>query len=310
MRARWILLVLSLSTSDAGAGAADRTCEQNAVAEGGLRIALVHPRTCPPGDLAVTGGPKPIVLERALWSRWLGRDRLPIRVGDLLVWLQADGDRSLLRVTHVPDGATTTLARGGFLPDVARSGSYLAVTESHDPLPRDMTLAIAHRFVVVDLSDPKKTVLAASPPREVSGAAFEHFLDGRDTPGAFWFLLTSRASFSVGRWHAGTTELATFAGSYRSYANIAIDPVCGNVAVNACDREPSCAIEIESIDGVVSRRFDLPTRVGGTGPALPWEGEVTRLGALEPDGLVYEWMSLENYGLGRRTIAFGGACRP
>jgi len=307
MRARWFVLALAVWTSRVDAGAPDATCAQVAVAEGGLRVALVHPHVCPPADLSVTGGPKPMVLERALWSRWLGRDRLPIRAGDLLFWLQADGDRSLLRATRVSDGTTTTLGRGGFLPDVERSGPYLAVAESHDPLPRDMTLAIAHRIAVVDLSDPTKPVLA-SPSREVPGAAFEHFLIGHDAPGVFWFLLTSGMSFTVARWHAGTTELATFAGSYRTYANIAIDARCGNVAVNACDRAPGCRIEIASLDGVVSRTFDLPTRTGQA--ALPWEGEVTRLVALRPEGLTYEWMSLETYALAPKTIAFGGPCRP
>jgi hypothetical protein len=303
-----VILALGVSTSQVEAGAVDRTCMQVAVAEGLLRIAPVHPRTCPPDDLAVTGGPKPFVLDHALWSRWIGRGRLPMRVGNLLFWLQADGDRSLLRATRVSDGTTTTLARGGFMPDVERSGAYLAVVESHDALPRDTTFAIGHHIVVVDLSDPNKPVLAA-PSREVPGAGFEHFLGGRDAPGAFWFLLTSSTSFTVARWHAGTTELVTFAGSYGTYANIAIDAVCGNVAVNACDRKPSCTIEMASLDGVVSRRFDLPSRVGVAAP-LPWEGEVMRLIALRPDGLTYDWMSLESYTLTPKTITFGGPCRP
>jgi hypothetical protein len=282
---------------------------QDAVAEGMLRIALVHPRACPPGDLAVTGGPTRIVLERVLWSRWIGRGRLPMRIGDLLFWLQADGDRSLLRVTRVADGTTTTLARGGFMPDVERSGSFLAIEESHDPLPRDTTLAIGHHIVVVDLSDPNKPVLSPSPSREVPGGAVEHFFDAHDAPGAFWFLLTSAAGSTVARWYAGTTELVTFPASYRWYANIAIDARCGNVAVNACNRARDCTIEVASLDGVVHRKYDLPTRIGAEA-ALPWEGEVMRLDALRPESLTYEWMSLENYSLSSKTIAFASPCRP
>ena len=305
----WAVLVLLCSTSDVDAGAVDRTCSLDAVvAEGGLRIALAHPRTCPPGDLVVTGGPKPFVLEHALWSHWIGHDQLPIRVGNLVVWLQADGgDRALLRTTRVSDGVTTTLGRGSFLPYVDHSGTYVAVAESHDPLPRDITLAIAHRVAIVDLSDENKPVLAA-PSREVPGGMFEHFLNGHDAPGAFWFLLTGGAGFTVARWHAGITELVTLPGS-GSYANIAIDARCGNVAVSACSRTPDCTIAIASLDGVVSRKFDLPTRAGPA-TALPWEGEVTRLRSLRPEGVTYEWMSLERYSDTTRTIAFTSACRP
>lgn len=298
------------------AGAVDRTCLlDGATLAGGWTVRLEHPRTCPPGDVTVRRGGRSVVLPRLLWSRFFGGDTLPTVVDGWVVWIQADGDRSLLRATRVATGATTTLSRGSFLPISARSGSLLAVAESLEPIPTDITRAIPHRFVVVDFSDPDRPTLAPSPPHAVAGAALEHLLHVRDAPGAFWFLLTARSSFHVARWRHGVTELATFAGvgdiPYVSYADVAIDPVCGTVAFAACartPRSPTCDIVIRSVDGSAARTISLPTRVAAS--PLPWEGAVTRLVTLEPDRLVYEWMSLTTYAVERKTLPFAARCQP
>lgn len=119
-----LALIVGTMTSSppSHAGAVDRTCFLDRADLGEGWRALANPHTCPPGDLTVQNAQRSFVLGGALWSRWLGRGRLPAVVEGSLVWIQADGDRSLLRVTDLVTGATVTLGRGGFLPDAARSG--------------------------------------------------------------------------------------------------------------------------------------------------------------------------------------------
>lgn len=294
---RLVPVLVVMAHSDAMAGAADRTCLlDGARLDRETRVALVHPRTCPPGDLAVTSARGSLRLKDALWSRWLGRGRLPVRIADFVVWVQADGDRSLLRATRLSNGTTLTLARGSFLPEVEQSGAYLAVSESRDPIPRDVVLAIPHRVVVVDFSDVEHPRLAASQPRSLDGEALEHFFEPRDAPGTFWFLLTGPMGFHVARWRDGVTKRVTFEGSYGSYANLAIDPANGSVAF--VDGEST--ITVASFDRAPAS-FHFPTRIG-TSP-LPWDGYVSSVVSLDANALTYDWLSITTYALERRRFA-------
>jgi hypothetical protein len=228
------LAAMLAGSSRAHAGAVDQTCLLDTVSVGEITFALAKPKSCPPGDLVVRDARHHIAtLERALWVAGFGTGRLPAVIDDQIVWLQADGDRSLLRITRLATGDTVTLGRGGFVPNqIVRSGHYLAIGESHDPIPRDIRRAIPHRMAVIDLAaedHPALVVASRQPPWPATDLALEHIFDVADAPGTFWFLLPglspSHPPFRVGRWRDGVTSFATFdRADYGSYAWLSIDP--------------------------------------------------------------------------------------
>lgn len=298
----------------AHAGAAEQSCALDKVAVDTLSFELKKPRQCPPGDLIVreSVGPRSVTLERALWIAGFGKHRLPAVIDDQIVWLKADGVKSILQVTRFSSGETVTLGRGGFVPgQLVRSGRYFAIGESRDPLPADIRNAIPHRMVVVELGKkgpPALLPAAAQPSWPAADLALEHLFELTDTPGTFWFLLPglspSHPPFRIGRWRDGATELAVFdRADYRSYAYLAIEPGCGLVAFNACDavrnRAEGCQILFRSVAG--DHAATIP---------LPEDGYVSHLGALKPGELSYSWVSQKTYAEEQRTFKFRQRCQP
>lgn len=309
-----MLTALLSGSATVHAGAVDQTCALDAVSVGSFTFELKKPKRCPPGDILLRerGRTSALTLARALWVDGFGKTRLPALVDDQIVWLQADGDRALLRITRLPSGETFTLGRGGFEPgQIARSGRYLAIGESRDPLPADIRRTIPHRMVVIDLSAKAHPTLlpgGSQPPWPSTDLALEHLFERVDEPGAFWFLLTglspSRPSFRVGRWRDGVTQFATFdRPDYGSYAYLAIAPACGLVAWNACDalhdRTQGCSILVRGVDQ--GQAATLP---------LPDGGYVSHLTALKPDSLSYSWVSNATYAEEMKVLQFRAPCQP
>lgn len=306
-----LFALVSSATGRAYAGAAEQSCNLDKVQVDDLTFELKQPRHCPPGDLVVRGPGQSIVLERALWLAGFGKRRLPAVVDNHIIWLQAEGQHALLRATRLPGGETTTLGSGGFVPDHAvRSGRYLAVGESKDPLPDDIRHAIPQRLVFIDLQSKDHPALLPATAQmawPAADLALEHVFEVSDAPGTFWFLLSglspTRPDFRIGRYRDGATQFAVFEGpEYRSYAYLRIDPVCGLVAWNACDAlrdAKSCRILLRG----------LGAEKGTTIP-LHDDGYVGELFGLTPDGLTYAWTSHKTYASEKRTRKFAARCKP